>query len=568
MAKVKMPWAERKLVVRLALRRAGPAVKAYAGHARRMAASMVQRLPAAVDFPLKDFRPGDPEIGEQIYTGRFPLARKLLYTDGRAPFDLDPPTPQFARALHAFGWLRHIGALNSELGSANARSLFGSWLAREQRHPAAWRDDVAAARLIALLSHNRLLLRGADAAFLSAFVKSIAHHMHHLRARLPLMRPSAVRIRAHAAIIEALLIMPGSSRALASALRRLGTELDRGVKADGGHVSRSPETMLELLADMAALRQVLIDENVSVPAALQSALDRMYPALRFFLHMDGEPALFNGTGAVAPDRLANVFEQDSTGAATPLRLSGSGFERLAMGGTIIIADVGHVPDGDASATPHAGTLSFEMSSGRHRYIVNGGDDGLMPDEFRKIPRQTAAHSTLCINEASSSLFTGHARLTELLGGPLLEGPGEVTSERLDGEGRLGFRALHSGYVARHGLRHERRITLAEGGSLIEGVDRLVPVSGLVSPRGAPVAIRFHLHPSVHVILDGADNFVLMADGDHSWTFSADDVEPKLIEAAFFAGVTGTMRNKAIMLAFDAAALQEVRWRLSRNGGPL
>jgi uncharacterized heparinase superfamily protein len=568
MSKGMTPWSERKLVARLLLARARPVLLAAAGRVSRAAQGLVQRLPTSVDLPLRDVRPGDPEIGEQIYTGRFPLARKLLYTDGRTPFDLDPPTPQFARALHGFGWLRHIAALNSDLGSANARSLLLAWLSRDQTNPAAWRDDIAAARLIAILSHNRMLLRGADAAFFGAFVKSVAQHMRHLQARLALMRPSAVRIRARIAIIEALLIMPGSSRALARALRQLGDELDKGVLSDGGHVSRSPETMAELLADLVALRRALVEENAGVPAPVQSAIDRMFPAVRFFLHMDGEPALFNGTGTYPPDRRAAVFSHDDTGAATPLRLAASGFERLALGGTVIIADTGEVPDGTASTTPHAGTLSFEMSSGRHRYIVNAGDDALMPDEYRRIPRQTVSHSTLSINEASSSRFTTNPRLTALLGGPLLEGPGGVSGERLDGSGAQGFRAVHSGYAARHGVRHERSIILSAGGSQIDGTDRLVPVSGLVAPRAAPVVIRFHLHPAVHVILDGDDNFVLMADGDHSWTFSAEGVEPHLVEAAYFAGVAGVQRNKAITLTFDAAERQEVRWRLSRNGGPV
>jgi uncharacterized heparinase superfamily protein len=314
------------------------------------------------------------------------------------------------------------------------------------------------------------------------------------------------------------------------------------------------------------LSMTLSSEGVETPLPLLSGIDRMFTALRFFRHSDGELALFNGVGAVTPDRLSSLLRHDDTGAAAPLHLPQSGFERLMMGGTIIIADTGKVPLAAENITAHAGTLAFEMSSGRHRYIVNAGVDTLGPDAFQQISRQTVAHSTLSLNDVSSSVFTGNERLKRLMGSALIRGPSAVSAARKDTPGTQSFVAAHNGYGAQFGFIHEREISLSDDGSLISGVDRLLPAT----PRGhkgsdAKVAVRFHLHPDIHVLVNGAGQLMLMADSDDSWAFAASGVTPKLIETFFFAKVSGPQKSKAIILEFSSAAQAEVKWTLSRTG---
>jgi uncharacterized heparinase superfamily protein len=566
MPKRMTPFAERLLIARLGLRRAAGIPRDAAASSMRLWRAMTTRLPDAVDFPLKDIRPVDAVIGDRIYSGVFPLAGQTLHTEAQSPFTMRAPSQRFASELHDFSWLRHIAAGQSELGSANARSLLQSWLSAEHELPSvAWDDDVTARRLIALMAQDRLLLKGADAAFFGTYVKTIARHLHRLQARVGRISVSATRIRVRIAIIEALILLRASAARLNGPLNALGVELDRGILADGGHVSRAPEVMVEVLSDLIPLKLLLAAEKLAAPQPIVSAIDRMIPAVRFFRHMDGEPALFNGTGAILPDRLAVLFDFDESGAAAPKRLAQSGFERLTMGGTAIIADVGAVPSAAASPEPHAGTLSFEMSSGRHRYIVNAGVDVNLPENYRPIWRQTVAHSTLAIDELSSSIFTGNARLQAALGTPVLKGAAIDSAERTDTGFTQGFRARHGGYAESHGVWHERVITLSDGGNRITGTDRLVPVSGIVPPRKGRASIRFHLHPDVHVLLDGNDNFMLVADGDDSWTFACEGIEPKLVQTYFFAKVTGATRSKAIQIDFDLPERDEVNWVITRSG---
>ena len=148
------------------------------------------------------------------------------------------------------------------------------------------------------------------------------------------------RLRARIALAFAALSLPAPASALRNATRHLAEELDRQILPDGGHISRNPLTVMELLADLLPLRQTYANQAETPPAALINAVDRMLPALRFFRHEDGALARFNGMGATIHDRIAAILRHDDTAGAPLLHAPHSGYERLSMGGTTVIADTG------------------------------------------------------------------------------------------------------------------------------------------------------------------------------------------------------------------------------------
>jgi uncharacterized heparinase superfamily protein len=562
------PTQEGLLIARLALGQAGKSIGRGLRALPQLGIRAGARTPSRVDLALPDIRPADAFIADQIYAGTFPLAGRILHTEGHSPFTLKMPSPRFARELHSFRWLRHLRANGTELVSANARSLIAQWLDSQTSLDAGlvWADDIAPRRLIAFLQHSTMILQGADLAFYKRFLKALAAHARFIGSQISAMSLSENRLRAGISLSYAKLALPSGETSVARSLRRLALEIEHDVHADGGHVSRNPEVMLELLADLVPLRMVLTSEGIETPMPLLSAIDRMFTALRFFRHSDGELALFNGVGAVVPDRLSSLLRHDDTGTAAPLHLPQTGFERLMMGGTIVIADTGKVPLARENITAHAGTLAFEMSSGRHRYIVNAGVDTLGPDAYQQISRQTVAHSTLSLDDVSSSAFTGNERLKRLMGSALVRGPSSVSVTRKDMPGAQSFVAAHNGYGPQFGFIHEREITLSDDGSTISGVDRLLSSSSRGRKgRDCKAAVRFHLHPDIHVLVNGAGQLMLMADSDDSWAFAAEGVTPKLIETFFFAKISGPQKSKAITLEFSSAEEAEVRWTLSRTG---
>ena len=81
----------------------------------------------------QDLRTADPTRASEIYAGRFAFAGKVVICDGRSPFEIAPPSEEWAVALLGFGWLRHLRAADSAITRANARALVDEWIALQRR---------------------------------------------------------------------------------------------------------------------------------------------------------------------------------------------------------------------------------------------------------------------------------------------------------------------------------------------------------------------------------------------------------------------------------------------------
>src|SRR6187200_3730338 len=85
----------------------------------RFASTKTDRLVIAP----QDLRTSDATRAAEIYAGRFAFAGKVVICDGRSPFDIIPPSDEWAVGLFGFGWLRHLRAADSGITRANARAL-------------------------------------------------------------------------------------------------------------------------------------------------------------------------------------------------------------------------------------------------------------------------------------------------------------------------------------------------------------------------------------------------------------------------------------------------------------
>jgi uncharacterized heparinase superfamily protein len=524
------------------------------------------RTPERILIAPPDLRLADAQIAHEIYHSRFPLAGSLVDTEGASPFEIERTSRQWRVALQSFGWLRHMHAAGTELAAANARALVSDWMASDGRSIGglAWDSGITARRVVAWLQHSAIVLQGADYPFYRAFLKSLAIQIRYLRTVAPEMADGEDRLRARIALAFASLSLPSAQAARRGAAKQLSAELDRQILPDGGHVSRNPETVLELLADLLPLRHTYSNQGEAPPEALIGAVERMLPALRFFRHQDGTLARFNGMGATSHDRIAAILRHDDTGGAPLTNASHSGYQRLSMGGVTVIADTGAPPAPEVSHHAQAGCLSFELSSGKSHFVVNCGVDTYAAEEFRPLARSTAAHSTATLNDTSSARFALPPAFGGLVGTPLIDGPRNVVCRRLDGDGIHGFVARHDGYVPRFGLYHEREMALSAGGEVLEGTDRIFRKGGEIArPVNDHAVVRFHLHPDVALFENSRHGLVLAGPDGERWEFSCEELAPQVEDSLFFAGIAGPRRSHQIVIAYRASEHPEIHWRFLR-----
>jgi uncharacterized heparinase superfamily protein len=514
----------------------------------------------------QDLRTADPTRASEIYGGRFAFAGKILACDGRSPFEMTPPSPEWAEALLGFGWLRHLRAAESAITRSNARALVDDWIALQgQWNALAWRPDIVARRIIAWLTHAPFLLQDADVRFYRRFIRSLTRQVRYLRRSTGSLRDGQPRLQAVLALNYAALCMAGQTRLLKSAGRRLIDELQRQVLPDGGHVSRNPGALIEILLDLLPLRQAFGARNIQPPAALINAIDRMMPMLRFFRHGDGVFANFNGMGPTPPDLLATVLAYDDARGKPVANAAHSGYQRLEANGVVVLMDTGRPPPMAMSHEAHAGCLAFELSTRRHRIVVNCGLPATSRDTWRHLSRTTAAHSTLVLHDTSSCRFLASGSLQRLVGAAIVAGPDDVQVSREDDHG-VNLRAAHDGYAGRFGVLHERSVALAANGRRLDGEDALLPARGDKLARNAPdrYAIRFHLHPAVRANrLTHRQGVMLMLPNREVWTFDAHEVEVDLEESVYLAGRDGPRRTVQIVIHANVRETPRISWSFAQ-----
>jgi len=542
------------------------------------------RAPAELVYTPFDMHLADPRLAHEFYHGRFPLAGRVVQAGSVSPFLLAPPSPEWEAALQDFSWLNHMAAAETELADAHARALTRDWIETEGRRlrGPAWQPPVAARRLLAWLCHGDILFAKAAPAFQKQLLKSIGAHMRYLRAAYAGEKDDAERLGIACALAMAALAAPLSAaknrraKAAARAGRRLEAELKRQILPDGGHISRNPAVLLELLTRLIPLQYAYQHCGATPPPLLIVAIDRMLPALRFFRHRDGSLANFNGVGPMLAQRLDIVLDADETAAAPLSYAPHSGYQRLAGGGTVVIADTGHSFSRALTKTANAGCLSFEMSSGLQRFIINCGIDPYGPPEYRFFGRLTAAHSTAVIEDTSSCSFADSDNPQSCFAAVMPN----VEVARIEEEDIEGFIAAHDGYRNNFNLMHERAITLSRNGNVLQGSDRFY-AAGAKKPlfgkepaaAGAQIAIRFHIHPDVRIICEGSevnaqtgeerDIFRLCGADGETWLFAA-DVPAHLEDSIYFSGLSGPAKTQQLVLSFSADAREGAQWSLRRQ----
>ncbi|MCX7317765.1 MAG: heparinase II/III family protein, partial [Hyphomicrobiales bacterium] len=372
------------------------------------------------------------------------------------------------------------------------------------------------------------------------------------------------RLRACIALCYVALSTQASTRHLNRVSRQMGQELNRQILADGGHISRNPALLIELLADLLPLRQVYASQNVTPPQALLNAIDRIGPMLRLFRHMDGNLALFNGMGSTPTDLVATLIAYQDALAHAMENAEPSGYQRLQTGPHVLMMDCGPVPAVTYAGFAHAGCLSFEYSDGSQRLIMNCGMPLQDNDEWRSAARLTQAHSTVGIGSACSAAFAPGYSVDWPRSPPLLSGAEHVSVVRGQNDDGLTLTARHDGYRRSYGIDHQRIITLSEAGTLFGEDHLLIHSANRAHKMDDEYHVRFHLHPALEVILDASlHQATLRGPDSRRWAFISADAPIYVEESIIFATPDGGRRSLQLVMRGRFRDTAVMRWELRK-----
>jgi uncharacterized heparinase superfamily protein len=475
-------------------------------HLRRE--QLVGRVWFRLHRPRPDTRPAPPL---RARTGRWvkPARREpSLLGDGRlrflgeahalaaGPAAWDDPARErlWRYNLHYFD---DLNALHAETRRDAQAALLVRWIAENPPgHGTGWEPYPASLRIANWI---KAFLGGMPAP--QAWLDSLAAQVRWLGGRIEWhLLGNHLFVNAKALVLAGLFFDgPEADAWRARGLAILRREMPEQLLADGGQFERSPmyhalalEDLLDLLnvAGAVACGEALIAD---IGPDCRRGAAAAWRWLRCMSHPDGALASFNDSAdGIAP--ASAELERCATAlgvAAPPLlgafeHLPASGYVRLQRGRATLIADVAPLGPDYLMGHAHADTLSFELSLGERRLLVNGGTSRYGLGEQRLRERGTASHNTVQLaGRDSSEVWSGfrvgrRARPFDL----------QVGAESIA--------CSHDGYRFLPGRPLHRRQWALQRGRL-EVEDR-------VSAPGVPGVARFRIAPGLR----------LQAEHDGAW----------------------------------------------------
>jgi uncharacterized heparinase superfamily protein len=147
---------------------------------------------------------------------------------------------------------------------------------------------------------------------------------------------------------------------------------------------------------------------------------------------------------------------------------------------------------------------------------------------------------------------------------VLEGPRIVTALRESDEASEKITASHDAYAREFGVIHRRSLTLGQDGGWLIGEDTLEPASKRRPLKKKPITLRFHLHPSIRVMVHEPEIVKLELPSGALWTFSCEK-PVNVEESILFASQDGMRRMTQLVIA-DTSDVGRIKWSLVREGG--
>lgn len=328
-------------------------------------------------------------------------------------------------------------------------------------------------------------------------------------------------------------------------------QLQEQILEDGGHFERSPMYHSLVLEDLLDMKNLLgtfgpPKHGLEVQAKLlEQSCTSMRRWLALMCHPDGEIAFFNDAAlgvACSPGELEAYAHR--LGLPTMERpgegvfpLEKSGYIRWAEKGALAILDVGPIGPDYIPGHAHADTLSFELSVGSRRFLVNSGTSCYGSGPERQRQRGTAAHNTVVLDSMDSSeVWSGFrvARRAKPVGLRVEEGknPGGLTVLcGHDGYRRLPGRPLH-----------QRKWTFWRGGLRVE--------DGILGPHREAEA-RFHFHPDWNLDLEeGGCRGRAYGQGGVQVLWEVEKGLCRVIESTYHPRFGESLPNKCLVVALE------------------
>lgn len=330
------------------------------------------------------------------------------------------------------------------------------------------------------------------------------------------------------------------------------SEIPEQILDDGANFELSPMYHSMILIDMLDM----INLNKSYPNTitnnLTSLLEQYIPKMLIFMeamsHPDGSLSFFNDSvDGIAPKK--EVIENYAEKLGFKIKLidynkpeiinnKNSGYFCSILSENKLIFDASPIGAEYIPAHAHADTLSFELSLGKEKVLVNSGISKYGADQYRRMQRKTKSHNTVEIDaKDSSEVWNGFkvAKRARII----------RRSCQMNSKKQITLIGEHDGYKNFFsGCTHTRIINF-EKNSLV--------IKDLISGKFKKATSYFHFHPDLNICLE--KNILKVSGSNFSMQSDLNKLRYKLSDSTFHPEFGKNENNKVLSIDFMDADLE-------------
>ena len=454
--------------------------------------------------------------------------------------------------LNSFFWLFSLDLRSSKKDTQN---IILQWIEKNHRYNSkSWEVDILAKRIIAWLSNSKLTYEDSDTNYKEKFNNIIGKQINHLINEIEGSEWVEDKMIGCSAVILTGLSYQNKDDYLDVGLNLLKKLAKHSFDNDGFPKSRNIRQLNFYLKYFVLIREWFKESQTEIPEFINEIIYYLGQAYAFICQNNTKNFLFNGnheSNNIDFDHYLKKFGYNFKNPSNEL----GGYAILNNKKISLAVDIGRSPDKKFSSNYQAGSLSFEIVSGRKKLICNSGYFQNFKHQLNKISKSSAVHSTLILEDISSCKFTKQSP------SKIFDGLKIIKKNVVFEKNYWKINAAHDGYLKQFGIIHDREIEFYPEQIKFIGHDKIISKN---NAKNLKFEIRFHLEPSVKV-MKTLDNKSILIDLDgEGWKFNSNQNTINIDTGLYFGKKNSFVSNQNIFISgMTNGDNQTIKWEITK-----
>ena len=456
--------------------------------------------------------------------------------------------------LHSFFWLFSLDLKSSK---KITQSIILNWIdVNHNYNPKNWKIDILSKRIIAWISNTKLTYEDSDQNYKEKINNNIKKQVNHLINEINRSVWVDDKMIGCAAIILTALSYKDKEKYLNYGLGLLKKIINFVFDSEGFPKSRNIRHLIFYLKYFILIREWLKESQNEIPEYLDEIIYYLGQSYNFTWQNTNQSLLFNGN-----------YEADNSDFDKYLKLHGykfknesnehGGYAILKNKNILLAFDLGSSPEKKFSGDYQSGALSFEIIINGKKLISNSGYFKNYKHQLNSISKSTATHSTLALDNRSSSKMKKNSN-----GVLMVEKGLKIIKKSVNtGKNYWSISGSHDGYLKEYGLIHERKIEFFHEANKFIGEDKLLKKGKFKSSN---FEIRFHFEPGAKITKTQEGKSILIELSNSGWKFSCDNHIIDVETGLYFGKKNSFTENQNIFVSgITQNEDQVIKWEIMR-----